>query len=111
MNETIKSKEYTNSKMDNIKPVQPKARLYRIEGGWVVEVALPGVTQDQLKVEVEGPVVRLLAEDERHRYERSFRLPRGQELDEVEASLEAGLLTLKLTPRLPHRRQIEFRSA
>ena len=111
MNAIEQSKSKQNGKPKHVAVVTPKARLYRLEEGWSLEVALPGVTQDQLNVEVEGGTLRLVAEQERRRYERSFRLPQGQQLDEVEATLEAGLLTLKLSAQPPNRRQVEVRSA
>jgi HSP20 family molecular chaperone IbpA len=111
MNTIEQSKTKQNNKSKYVAVVTPKARLYRLEEGWSLEVALPGVTQDQLNVEVEGGTLRLVAEQERRRYERSFRLPQGQQVDEVEATLEAGLLTLKLSAQPPSRRQVEVRSA
>jgi HSP20 family molecular chaperone IbpA len=111
MNTVDQSKVKQNDKSKYVAVVTPKARLYRLEEGWSLEVALPGVTQDQLNVEVEGGTLRLVAEQERRRYERSFRLPQGQQVDEVEATLEAGLLTLKLSAQPPSRRQVEVRSA
>jgi HSP20 family molecular chaperone IbpA len=107
-------KEYKAKQNKDNWPVQrvtPKARLYRLEEGWSLEVALPGVTQEQLSVEVEGDTLRLVAEQEHRRYERTFRLPQGQQLGEVEATLEVGLLTLKLSAQSPSRRQVEVRSA
>lgn len=95
----------------HIRTSQPKARLYRQGAGWTLQVALPGISQEQLKVEVEGGCLRVTAEGARRRFERSFKLPRAQELDEVEASLEAGLLTLKLSAVSPTRREIEVQSA
>lgn len=110
MNHSNQSKKSQSDTKSNLIATTPKARLYQIDTGWTLQVALPGVRQDQLKIEAEGSILRLHAESDQRRFERSFKLPYHQHFNDIEAALDAGLLTLKLTSNTPTKRQIEVKS-
>ena len=89
----------------------PRARLYQRPEGWSLQVALPGVTQDQISLEVEGRTLRLSARGERRHYRRSFRLPLGQDVEKIDASLEAGILSVQIKADAPLKRTVEVQVA
>jgi HSP20 family molecular chaperone IbpA len=87
----------------------PRADIVAIESGYQVEVELPGVSSENLSVELEQGVLSLRGQTggtasesgEKPRiepiaYERSFRLSEAVEGDRIQAELKNGLLTLTL---------------
>lgn len=90
--------------------------------GWTLTIDLPGVQAEQVEVTTEDRVLtvaferaqpnlaegaqRLSQERPTGRFERQFRLPRTADLEQVRASAEHGVLTLrvgKLAPAQPRR--------
>ncbi len=90
--------------------------------GWTLTIDLPGVRAEQVEVTTEDRVLtvrferpeptlaegaqRLTQERPAGRFERQFRLPRTADLEQVRASAEHGVLTLrvgKLSPAQPRR--------
>lgn len=90
------------------------ADLYETEDAMVLEVAVPGLTADELDISVEGRTLSLNAslperETEGRRYlmqgiargdlNRTLRLPRNVDTDAIEANVRDGMLTLRM-PKL-----------
>lgn len=72
------------------------------EKSWTLSLDVPGVTRDELSIGIEGAVVRIESKAEaKRRVKAAFELP--QEIDAVgsRASLENGVLTLKLGKLAP----------
>ena len=93
----------------HIRTFTPRADIVAIESGYQVEVELPGVSSENLSVELEQGVLSLrgqtsgTAGESREKphiepiaYERSFRLSEAVEGDRIQAELKNGLLTLTL---------------
>jgi len=87
----------------------PSTDLYQTEDGWVLEADLPGVTRDDLDIEVEQGVLTLNAEARTGRagtvlhrefspvvYRRRFQIGDQVDADRISARLENGVLTLGL---------------
>lgn len=69
---------------------------------WTLSLDVPGVTRDDLSIGIEGAVVRIESKaDAKRRVKAAFELP--QEIDAVgsRASLENGVLMLKLGKLVP----------
>ena len=83
-------------------PAQAGARLSEEEKSWTVSLDLPGVTREDLKIQVEGPVVRIETRPEAPRaYKAAYELPQDIDVEATRAKLENGVLTLtpfKLQP-------------
>ena len=99
------------------------------ENALVLELELPGVDPEQVEVTAENGVLTIRGEkrserkegDERRRwhmverthgaFHRAFQLPKGVDENQIEASFEHGLLTVRV-PRsaLPQPRRIEVRN-
>ncbi|CAN1167441.1 18.5 kDa class I heat shock protein, partial [Linum perenne] len=69
----------------------------------VFKADLPGLTKEQVKVEVEDDRVLQISGERWHRVERSsgkfmrrFRLPENAKMDQVKASMENGVLTISV---------------
>lgn len=104
----------------------PANRVRQDDGQVVVRIEMPGVTQRDLEIEVEGrqltivgrrqdPAVEgtwLLRERARGDFRRTYTVDHGIDLDKIDAHLQDGVLTLTLPMREEARpRKIEVRSA
>lgn len=72
------------------------------ETSFTFTLDMPGIAKDQLSIAIEGAVVRIASkEGAARRYSVAYELP--QEIDTAlsEAKLENGVLTLKLTKKVP----------
>ncbi len=90
----------------------PSTDMHREEDAIVVRAELPGLTGDDIDVEVDGNVLRIKGEkreektiDEANRYlrechygsfERDVLLPEGVDVDAVEARYVNGVLTVRI---------------
>ena len=69
---------------------------------WTLSLDLPGVARDQLKVDVEGAVVRLETTAEAKRsFKAAYELPEEIDAEATSAQLENGVLTLTLGKKVP----------
>lgn len=108
---------------DQRSPV-PAANILRTDQGHVIEVALPGLTRDQIQVELKDGLLVLQhvgadSEGEATRYarrefdlsgfRRTFRLPESADVSQIEARFEAGILYLAIPARQPVVRPVTIR--
>jgi len=93
-------------------PWVPATEVSSDAEGWKVRIALPGVDPKNVRVDLDGQVLRVAGErslgDEKAqpthrtsefgygRFERSFTVPEGVEADKVSARFEHGMLELTL---------------
>lgn len=103
----------------------PSADIVEEESGWTITLDLPGVRPESVEVLTEDRVLTIRAErvstplaegakrvtQERSAgtFSRQFRLPRAADLDQIRASVELGVLTLrigKVAPAQPRRVQV-----
>lgn len=81
--------------------VKPRADILESPDAHYVVLDVPGVTQDNIVLELDHGVLRVqgerrIANEEPLRYERSFHVPNAIRRDEVSAALRAGVLTVTL---------------
>ena len=63
---------------------------------------MPGVAKEQLSIGIEGNVVRIESlEGAPRRYKAAYELPQDIDVSASDAKLENGVLTLKLTKKVP----------
>jgi HSP20 family protein len=77
-------------------------RFTQDDQSWTLTVDLPGVAKDQLNVGIEGAVVRIESADTAARkVKAAYELPQDIDAATSTASLENGVLTLKLAKKVP----------
>jgi len=82
------------------------------EEAWTVSLDLPGVTREQLTIDVDGAVVRVqTVKDAARQYQAAYELPAEIDAEATSAKLENGVLTLSLAKKKPvvTSRQIEVK--
>ena len=81
----------------------PRVDLLSSDDALLLVADLPGVQPDQLGIEVDRGVLKLSAiRSPGVRYQRALRLPEGIDVDHIEASLDHGVLTLRLPKNAAH---------
>ena len=69
---------------------------------WTVTLDVPGVTREQLTIEVDGTVVRIATvADAPRAFKAAYELPEAIDTEATSAKLENGVLTLTLGKRKP----------
>jgi HSP20 family protein len=112
---------------EGVSSFSPPADVLVTDDGVTVVMDVPGITADQLDVELENDVLTVRGErpwpygDTRDgagrriergfgRFERSLRVPRGLDPGSIEASLENGVMTLRIPkPEQLKPRRIEIK--
>ncbi|MBI5276072.1 MAG: Hsp20/alpha crystallin family protein [Burkholderiales bacterium] len=69
---------------------------------WTLSLDLPGVAKEHLSVDIEGAVVRIETAKEATRpFKAAYELPEEIDAEATVATLENGVLTLKLAKKVP----------
>ncbi|MEY4711432.1 MAG: hypothetical protein RIS88_882 [Pseudomonadota bacterium] len=69
---------------------------------WTVSLDMPGVTREDLRIQVEGAIVRIETRPEAPRtYKAAYELPQEIDVEATQAKLENGVLTLTLAKPAP----------
>jgi HSP20 family protein len=76
--------------------VDPQIDVIRTDSGFEVEIPVPGFKTDQIEVVVKENVLTVTGKSERRACTRSLKLPEDVDTQNIEASVDAGLLTLNL---------------
>jgi HSP20 family molecular chaperone IbpA len=79
---------------------------------WTVSLDMPGVSREQLTIDVDGAVVRVATvQDAPRQYKAAYELPAEIDAEATSAKLENGVLTLTLAKKKPvvTSRQIEVK--
>lgn len=87
--------------------IGPKYHIYNKENEDVVEVLIPGIKKDEVKISTENNLITVSAETTKKdknsfgymKFERSFANGDKYDLDKTEAKLENGVLTLTMPLR------------
>ena len=93
--------------------VDPQIDVIRTEGGFDVEIPVPGFRTDQIEIVVKENVLTLTAKSDRRAFTRSLKLPDEIDTQNIDAAVENGLLSLSLKRHpdaQPRRIEIKARS-
>ncbi len=96
----------------NTPSITPAANISESESGYSIELAIPGFSKDEFKIEVQDRLLRIssqkeASEDKKYlrkefsaqSFHRSFRLPKTVDTEHIEAVYDNGVLVLNL-PKL-----------
>lgn len=88
---------------------QPPCSVAQDENSYTLTFDLPGIAKEQLRINLEGSVVRIESlEGAPRRYQAAYELPQDIDVAGSEAKLEHGVLTLKLGKLVPPSRVTEL---
>lgn len=77
-------------------------QLTEDEKAWTVTLDVPGVTREDLSIQVDGSVVRIETRKEAARqYKAAYELPQEIDVEATSAKLDNGVLTLSLAKLQP----------
>jgi HSP20 family protein len=76
--------------------VDPQIDVIRTDTGFEVEIPVPGFKTEQIELIVKENVLTLTAKSDRRAFTRSLKLPDDVDAQNIEASVDNGLLTLAL---------------
>lgn len=118
--------QFTPSTVDNGKntmaPSRPGANILRTEGAYVIQLAIPGLSKDQVKIElhedkliITGPEALTTSEVKFTRrefdyagFKRVFRLHKNANTTAISASFENGILTITVPDAQPENIKINI---
>ncbi|HEX7888262.1 MAG TPA: Hsp20/alpha crystallin family protein [Ramlibacter sp.] len=93
-------------------PSTSGVKVEQNEEAWTVTLDVPGVSREQLTIDVDGTVVRVATtQDAVRQYQAAYELPAEIDAEATSAKLENGVLTLTLGKKKPvvTSRQIEVK--
>ena len=83
-------------------PAAVGVKVEQDDQAWTVSLDVPGVTREQLSIDVDGTVVRVKTVAEAARqYQAAYELPTEIDAEATTAKLENGVLTLSLAKKKP----------
>ena len=83
-------------------PASTGVKVEQDEQAWTVTLDVPGVSRDQLTIDVDGAVVRVkTVADAPRQYQAAYELPAEIDAEATSARLENGVLTLSLAKKKP----------
>lgn len=97
---------------ESFQPAFTGLKVEQNEEAWTVSLDVPGVSREQLTIDVDGTVVRVQTVKEAARqYRAAYELPAEIDAEATSARLENGVLTLTLGKKKPvvTARQIEVK--
>ncbi len=100
-----------------LKVLRPVVDICEDEEGFLLRADLPGVSQESLDLQVKRGLLRLSGQRLYHEglleYRRSFQVPREIDSEKISATLERGVLELRLPldeSYKPHRIPVQIRT-
>ena len=108
----------TRNQVDNT----PAANIERLEGSYVIRMAVPGLSKDDIRVEINDDQLVISAGEVKNEsnpnyvrrefdytnFKRSFRLHKNANAEAMTASFDQGILTIVVPDRQPEVRKIEI---
>ena len=87
---------------DSFVPVNNKSKIEKTDKGYSVKIALPGVEDKDISVELDPTINRISVEVEKgseyvSQLKRSYEIPQLIDLDSIKTSVELGVLTITMS--------------
>lgn len=83
-------------------PAYGGLKVEQNEEAWTLSLDMPGVSREQLAIDVDGAVVRVqTAKEAARQYQAAYELPAEIDAEATSARLENGVLTLTLGKKKP----------
>ena len=109
-------------KTRDMKATNPSANIVRMESGFQVQLAVPGIPKNQIQIQVVEDQLVVSAtnpnqetgkhfvrqEFDYNGFKRSFTLHKNADTDNMKAGFENGILTITIPDREPETRKIEI---
>jgi HSP20 family protein len=76
--------------------VDPQIDVIRTEAGFDVPIPVPGFQTDQIEIVVKENILTVTGKSDRRAFTRSLKLPDDVDTDNIDASVDNGLLSLSL---------------
>lgn len=116
------SYQWPLTRAEEMRLSQPSANIIRMENGYEIKMAVPGVPKNQIKIEViENQLVISSTngnQEEKPKYvrnefdyttfKRSFTLHRNADTAQMKAAFDQGILTITIPDKEPETRKIEI---
>jgi HSP20 family molecular chaperone IbpA len=88
---------------------QPSTHYQQDDTAFHITLDIPGIAREQLAISIEGAVVRIFSrEGAARQYRAAYELPQEIDAGSSQAKLENGVLSLKLTKKIPVNNAIEI---
>ena len=89
---------------------QPSTQYKQDDAAFHLTLDMPGIAKEQLSISIEGAIVRIQnREGAARQYRAAYELPLDIDASLSEATLENGVLTLKLAKKVPLSQATEIR--
>ena len=89
---------------------QPSTQYKQHDAAFHLTLDMPGIAKEQLSISIEGAIVRIQSrEGAARQYRAAYELPLDIDASLSEATLENGVLTLKLAKKVPLSQATEIR--
>lgn len=76
--------------------VDPQIDVIRTDDGFEVEIPVPGFKTEQIEIVVKENVLTITGKGERRAFTRSLKLPEDVDSQNIDASVDCGMLSLTL---------------
>ncbi len=110
------------TRSNNLRTTRPATNIIRMENGYQIQLAVPGIPKDQIQVRMiedqlvvsasvdkqETPARFVRQEFDFNGFKRSFTLPKNADVDNLKAAFEQGVLTITILDKAPQTRKIEI---
>ncbi len=114
--------EWSASQTREQESTRPSTNILRLENGYQIQLAVPGVAKDLIQIQVVGdqlvvsatnpnqetPTRFLRQEFNYNGFKRSFTLHKNADMENLQANFEQGILTIVIPDKEPETRKIEI---
>jgi HSP20 family protein len=101
-----------DSALDTLASRDPALRFEQDDKAYSLSLDVPGLTKEQLRIEIEGAVLRIQSQDDAPRSLRvAYELPTEIDAQASQAKLENGVLSLRLAKLVPASKAVALQIA